>query len=80
MYKITKQKPGKIKKFFLTFCGLSLIIKIEKRRENKTMKKEQKIYKVVDRRDGTVYMMTAEDAVNATIHDWNLDIVFDDED
>jgi hypothetical protein len=44
------------------------------------MKKEQKIYKVVDRRDGTVYMMTAEDAVNAIIHDWNLDIIFDDED
>ena len=44
------------------------------------MKKEQKIYKVIDRRDGTVYMMTAEDAVNATIHDWNLDIIFDDED
>ena len=74
------KKPGKIEKFFLTFYSLSLIIKIEKRRENKTMKKAQKIYKVVDRRDGTVYMMTAEDAVNATIHDWNLDIVFDDED
>ena len=38
------------------------------------------LYKVVDHRDGTTYWMNREDALNAIIHDWNLDIVFDDED
>lgn len=39
--------------------------------------KNNNLYKVVDRRDGTTYWMTREDAVNATIHDWNLEIQFD---
>ena len=41
------------------------------------MKNTNKLFKVVDRRDSTTYYMTREDAVNATIHDWNLEIQFD---
>ena len=70
-------------RFFLTFGSLSFIIKTERGKKKPQKRKGDKkmennnLYKVVDRRDGTTYWMNREDALNAIVHDWNLEVQFD---